>query len=271
MIRTSVVLSMLVVTIQAEQMRAFAPVTALARWEGLERRQMFGHCPEATHTLCPDQVGCCPNGAACTYSRDNAVCDGSCNGGPICHGGGCCQIGYVCGTTNNLCTPVATAHSQHVIEAPMTTTGSVPVVTPIAAPGEHIPSTASTKATAQSAANPHTTTAASMRATPQQAAHKQPTETKTAGLSISKASTQIAKASSSHRVAATTATATTATAHNGNYVGKSSTSETKATASASGKTTSSGATAVVMSDTNGFLVGMLAGWLLCTTSFFAFR
>ncbi|OKL60824.1 hypothetical protein UA08_03409 [Talaromyces atroroseus] len=89
----------------AESILAFAPVTALAGLDGLNARHLAGACPASTQTACADGLGCCPIGAACTYSRDVPVCDESCNGGPSCPNGGCCQSGYVCGTTNNLCSP----------------------------------------------------------------------------------------------------------------------------------------------------------------------
>ncbi|KAJ6150263.1 hypothetical protein N7471_001462 [Penicillium samsonianum] len=56
-------------------------------------------CPEATETMCQDGTGgCCPSGQACTFVSGRPRCAGSCNGGPICLGGGCCDIGYNCPT-----------------------------------------------------------------------------------------------------------------------------------------------------------------------------
>lgn len=95
-------------TILANSILAFAPVTALANYEGLNPRQLGGACPASTQTSCADHLGCCPIGAACTYSMDIPVCDESCNGGPNCPNGGCCQAGYICGTTNDFCTPAPT-------------------------------------------------------------------------------------------------------------------------------------------------------------------
>jgi hypothetical protein len=259
LIRIYATLSIIVVTIQAGQMLAFAPVTALARWEGLDRRQVVGDCPAASQTLCPDHIGCCPRGAACTYSRDIPVCDESCNGGPNCPRGGCCQIGYVCGTTNNFCTPAATAHPKHALEAPVTTTSYASVITPGAPPVEHVPVSTPTEAAVESAPDTLTTTVSTTTTTPKQAAHELPHETES---TTSRASTPTVRASSSHHVAPATATATTTTSHDGSkFVGKASGSETKA-ASPSAQATSSGATFVFVSGTNGFLVGMILGWLV---------
>ncbi|KUL89959.1 hypothetical protein ZTR_02978 [Talaromyces verruculosus] len=259
LIRICVAVSIFVVTIQAEQMRAFAPVTALARWEGFDRRGLFGECPAATQSLCPDHLGCCPKGAACTYSRDIPVCDESCNGGPSCPRGGCCQVGYVCGTTNNFCTPAATAHPKQAIEAPVTTTDSASVITPVGAPVEVAPVSTPAEAAVESAPDTLTTTASTTTTTPKQAAHELPHETESTESATSKASTPIVRASSSHHVAGAIATATTATAHDGSkYVGKASGFETKG-ASPSSQATSSGATFIFVSGTNGFLVGMVLG------------
>jgi hypothetical protein len=126
----------------ADSILAFAPVTALAGLEGLNARQLSGACPASTQTACPDGIGCCPRGAACTYSRDVPVCDESCNGGPNCPNGGCCQVGYVCGTTNNFCSPAATQirapaatpanadNKKEVVEHEHEQGGSIVVVTP---------------------------------------------------------------------------------------------------------------------------------------------
>lgn len=249
-------ISIFALTIQAEQMFAVAPMTALSRRDGFGKRPQFGHCPAATQTLCPDHIGCCPNGAACTQSRGIPVCDEACNGGPSCPLGGCCQIGYVCGTTNNFCTPAATAHPQHAIEAPVTTTGSASVVTSVAHPVEHVPvSTPAETATA---------TASTTTITPKQAAHELSHEIESTESTTIKASTPIVRASSSHRAAGAIVTATTATAsaHDGSrFVGNTSVSETKGP-SPSAQATSSGATFVFISGTNGFLVGMVLGWLV---------
>lgn len=103
----------------ANSILAFAPVTALASLEGLNARHLAGACPAFTQTACGDGLGCCPIGAACTYSRDVPVCDESCNGGPNCPNGGCCQAGYVCGSTNNFCTPAPNpAHTKAPAPSP---------------------------------------------------------------------------------------------------------------------------------------------------------
>lgn len=257
--RFCVAISIFVLAVQAEQMLAIAPVTTLARREDSGKRPQFGHCPAATQTLCPDHVGCCPNGAACTQSRGIPVCDESCKGGPSCPQGGCCQVGYVCGTTNNFCTPAPTAHSQHAIEAPVTTTGSGPVVTL-----EHDPVSTAAELLAESAVEsaPNTiTTASTTTTTPIQASHELPHETDSTGSTTIKASTPIVQASSSHLAGDATAISTTATAHDGSkFVGTVSGAETKgATPSA---TSSSEATFVSISSTNGFLVGIVLGTCL---------
>lgn len=248
LIRFCVALSIFVLAVQAEQMLAIAPVTALARREGSGKRPQFGHCPAATQTLCPDHVGCCPSGAACTHSRGIPVCDESCKGGPSCPLGGCCQIGYVCGTSNNFCTPAPPAHPQHAIEAPVTTTASDPVVilsTPAPSAVESAPDTIKTVST--------TTT------TPKQASHELPHETESTGSTTIKASIPIVQASSPHRSGGAIATSTTATAtaHDGSkFVGTVSGAETKGS-SPSAQASSSGATFIFMSGT--FLVGILLG------------
>lgn len=248
LIRICVALSIFIVTIQAEQMLAVAPVTALAAGEGFDRRRQFGDCPAATQTLCPDKLGCCPSGAACTYSRGIAVCEETCNGGPTCTRGGCCQIGYVCGTTNNFCTPAATALPKQVIEASVTT-GSAPVSTPAGAAEDP-------------ASDTFTLTASATTTRPNQAAYDLPHETESTKSATMKASAPNVRASSSHRVAGAIATATTATAHDGSkYVGKVSDSGTEG-ASPSAQATDSGAGFVFVSGTNGFLVGMVLGWFV---------
>ncbi|KAH8689536.1 hypothetical protein BGW36DRAFT_365307 [Talaromyces proteolyticus] len=84
---------------------AFAPITALAVQDTLNARKLGGLCPASSQTACPDGIGCCPRGAACTYSSQLPVCDELCGAGPKCINGGCCQVGYVCGLTNDFCTP----------------------------------------------------------------------------------------------------------------------------------------------------------------------
>jgi hypothetical protein len=250
----------LAVSIQAEQMLAIAPVTALARWDGLSPRQLFGRCPASTQTLCPDHVGCCPRGAACTFSRDIPVCNESCSGGPSCPRGGCCQVGYVCGTVNNLCTPAPTASTKKAeVEVPVTVTASASAITHAEAPVEHSSISTSAKAAPETA--PVTPSTIKTTTTmPKHAGHELPHQPES---TTSKASTPIVRASSSHHVAPTTATATTttATAHDGKHVGIATGSGTKA-ASPSAQTASSGAAFLFVSGTNGFLVGMILGWLV---------
>ncbi|EED21991.1 hypothetical protein TSTA_092330 [Talaromyces stipitatus ATCC 10500] len=204
LIRFSLVFLTLFGTIQAEQMLAFAPVTALARWDGLAPRQLFGDCPASTQTLCPDKLGCCPKGVACTYSRSIPVCEESCKGGPTCPQGGCCQVGYICGTTNNFCTPAPTAppkkvdNKEEAVEAPVTSA----------------PSTTPTGATEDADEHEETT---------------------------SRPSTPTVRASSSHHVVSATKTATATTARDGSkYVGVPSGSNTKSP-SQSAQATNSGA------------------------------
>ncbi|RJE25278.1 hypothetical protein PHISCL_02367 [Aspergillus sclerotialis] len=73
-----------------------------------KRQDLYG-CPEATQTVCPDGVGCCPSGVPCTQVSGKPRCQMSCNGGPICDDGGCCEVGYVCNTKgNSLCIPAPT-------------------------------------------------------------------------------------------------------------------------------------------------------------------
>lgn len=64
-------------------------------------------CP-AMQTACPDKNGCCPSGAPCTYIMGQPRCAMACNGGPQCLGGGCCEIGYFCDLTTDLCHPIET-------------------------------------------------------------------------------------------------------------------------------------------------------------------
>ncbi|KAL1977201.1 hypothetical protein VTN31DRAFT_60 [Thermomyces dupontii] len=91
-----------------EYLLAAAPITALVPNERNLFVRQDGICPEATLTPCDDGLGCCPRGAACSYSGTRPVCDIACGAGPKCPGGGCCQVGYKCGITNDLCTPLPT-------------------------------------------------------------------------------------------------------------------------------------------------------------------
>ncbi|KAL1990987.1 hypothetical protein VTN49DRAFT_5491 [Thermomyces lanuginosus] len=86
-----------------EYLRAAAPITALVPNERNLFVRQDGECPEATATPCADGNGCCPRGAACTYSGTRPVCAIPCGDGPRCPGGGCCQEGYVCGITDDYC------------------------------------------------------------------------------------------------------------------------------------------------------------------------
>ncbi|QKX59376.1 uncharacterized protein TRUGW13939_06510 [Talaromyces rugulosus] len=105
---------------------AFAPITALSGQYALEARHIGGACPAASQTSCSDGIGCCPSGAACTYSGELPVCDELCGAGPKCSNGGCCQAGYFCGVTNNFCTPSPTGIAKMPtfswpVDAPFTT------------------------------------------------------------------------------------------------------------------------------------------------------
>lgn len=93
---------------RGDSILAIAPVTALSPQYALQARHIGGACPAASQTSCADGLGCCPNGAACTYSGELPVCDELCGAGPKCPNGGCCQAGYFCGKTNNFCTPSPT-------------------------------------------------------------------------------------------------------------------------------------------------------------------
>ncbi|KAL2217367.1 hypothetical protein M432DRAFT_433839 [Thermoascus aurantiacus ATCC 26904] len=82
--------------VTADLILAAAPVSKILGAEGdLFPRQDLS-CPEITQTVCPDGNGCCPRGAACTYSSGLAVCDVPCGAGPRCAYGGCCEVGYMC-------------------------------------------------------------------------------------------------------------------------------------------------------------------------------
>lgn len=62
-------------------------------------------CPLGSF-LCDNGVGCCDTGTTCGYrASDNyPVCNGgTCNGGPICASGLCCDVGYVCDDETKLC------------------------------------------------------------------------------------------------------------------------------------------------------------------------
>ncbi|CRG90760.1 hypothetical protein PISL3812_07805 [Talaromyces islandicus] len=105
---------------------AFAPITALSGQYALEARHIGGSCPAASQTSCADGLGCCPSGAACTYSGQLPVCDELCGSGPKCSNGGCCQAGYFCGVTNDFCTPSPTGIAKMPtfsgpVNAPVTT------------------------------------------------------------------------------------------------------------------------------------------------------
>ncbi|KAL0635870.1 hypothetical protein Q9L58_005214 [Maublancomyces gigas] len=63
-------------------------------------------CPAGSF-MCDDNTGCCDIGTTCGYrASDNyPICKGaSCNGGPICQSGLCCDLGYLCNESTKLCT-----------------------------------------------------------------------------------------------------------------------------------------------------------------------
>ncbi|KAF2194820.1 hypothetical protein K469DRAFT_686773 [Zopfia rhizophila CBS 207.26] len=82
----------------------------------------------ATATPCPDGVGCCPSGYACTTVTGAPRCDRPCGlGYTMCSGGGCCEPGYRCGS-NDLCTSTGPALSIPVLSLP-TLTPPGPILT----------------------------------------------------------------------------------------------------------------------------------------------
>ncbi|OCK95433.1 uncharacterized protein K441DRAFT_676892 [Cenococcum geophilum 1.58] len=81
-------------------------------------------CPKATDTVCPDGLGCCQSGAACTWTRVTIpICAKTCNPPVVyCAGaysGVCCDAGSSCDyASQGLCTATSFAFSAPSITIP---------------------------------------------------------------------------------------------------------------------------------------------------------
>lgn len=84
--------------------KSFLPETVKPRHRLLVRQDAT--CPAGSF-LCDNGTGCCDIGTTCGYrASDNyPICEGgTCNGGPICLSGLCCDLGYLCDEVAKLCT-----------------------------------------------------------------------------------------------------------------------------------------------------------------------